>query len=66
MGWMLLGSNSGEGKIFFLFQKMSSQALGPTQPAIQWVTEFLPGAKKPGYEVNHSNPSSAKVKNGKS
>lgn len=53
------------GQEIFLFQEMSSQALGPTQSAMQWLAKFLPGAKKPGYEVNHSLPSCAKVKNEK-
>jgi hypothetical protein len=37
---------------------------GPTQPPIQWVPAALSvGVKRPGREVDHSLPSSAKVKN---
>jgi hypothetical protein len=50
-------------KIFFL-TIASGPALGPTQPLIQWVPEALSlSIKRPGREVNHSPPSSAKVKN---
>jgi hypothetical protein len=39
------------------------QALGPTQPPIQWVPEALSlGVKRPGCEADHSLPSSAEVK----
>jgi hypothetical protein len=56
------GLDPGRDKIF-LFSKASRPALGPTQPRI------LPGAlspdvKRPGYEADHSSPSSAEVKNG--
>jgi hypothetical protein len=37
--------------------------LGPTQPLNQRVTRFFPGVKQPWHGVNHSAPSSAKVKN---
>jgi hypothetical protein len=40
------------------------QALGPTQPPIQWVPGALSlGAKRPRREADHSPPSSAEVKN---
>jgi len=54
------------GHKIFLFQETSLQALRHTQPAIEWLTKFLPGAKNPVYEVNHSLPPRAKVKNEKS
>jgi hypothetical protein len=48
----------------FLFTTASRTALGPTQPPIQWIRAALSlGVKRPGHEVDHSPPSSAKVKN---
>jgi hypothetical protein len=48
----------------FLFATVSSPALGPTQPPIQWVPGALSlGVKWPGREADHSPPSSAEVKN---
>jgi hypothetical protein len=42
---------------------MPRPALGPTQPPIKWVPGALtPGVKQLGREVDHSPPSSAKVK----
>jgi hypothetical protein len=47
----------------FLFTTMSRLALGSAQPPIQWVLGALSlGVKWPGYEADHSPPSSAKVK----
>jgi hypothetical protein len=59
-GYGLDGWNSipGKGKIFFSTPSM--QALGPTQPPMQWV----PGVKRPGHEADHSSPCTAEVKNG--
>jgi len=43
---------------------MTRPALGSTQPLVQWVLGFFPlGVKQLGHEVNHSLPSSAKVRN---
>jgi hypothetical protein len=43
---------------------MSRPALGPTKLPIQWVPGDLSLREKwPGYEADHSPPSSAKVKN---
>jgi hypothetical protein len=66
MGWTVgvQEFNSQQGPGIFLFSIMSSLALGPTQPPIQWVLEALSlGVKWPGCEADHSHPSSAKVKN---
>jgi hypothetical protein len=51
--------------IFFILAAVSTEALGPTQPPIQWVQEqvSLPrGQKWPEHEADHSPPSSALVK----
>jgi hypothetical protein len=49
----------------FLFTTSSRPALGPTQPPIQWVPGTLSlGVKWPGFEADHSPPSSAEIKNG--
>jgi hypothetical protein len=46
-----------------LFSKTSKLPLWPTQPPIQWASEFIPGVKRPGLEFNHSLPSSGEVQN---
>jgi hypothetical protein len=49
--------------VFFFFFTASRQALGPTQPPIQWVSEALTsGVKQLGREVDHSPPYTAEVK----
>jgi hypothetical protein len=41
----------------------SRQALGPTQPPVQWVLGTLsPGIKRQGREADHSPPTSTEVK----
>jgi hypothetical protein len=58
------GSIPSRGKIF-LFFIVFRQALGPTQPPIQWVPWVIPpGVERPGREADHSPPSSAEVNNG--
>jgi len=48
----------------FLLSKRSRPTLGPTQLPIPWVLRVLSlGVKWPRYEVGHSFPSSAKIKN---
>jgi len=47
----------------FPFSKLSKLVLEPTQPTIQGVPVFFLRGKMAGYEVDHSPPSSAKVKN---
>jgi len=44
------------------FPHLSRQALGPTQPPIQWVPGLLRGKERPGHEADPSLPSSAVVK----
>ena len=45
----------------------SRLALGPTHTPIQWVPGVISvGVKRPGWEVDHSPPSSAKVKKARS
>jgi hypothetical protein len=66
MGWAIgsRGFDSRRGLGIFLFFTASRPALGPTQPAIQWVLEAHSlGVKRPGHETDHSSPPSAEVKN---
>jgi hypothetical protein len=64
MGYGLDGRGSILGKIKRLIFTESREALGPTQPPIQWVPWAIsPGVKRPGREADHSPPSSAEVKN---
>jgi hypothetical protein len=56
------GSIPGRDKI--LYSTASKSNLGPIQSPVQWVMEALsPGLMWPGYEADHSPPSSAEVKN---
>jgi hypothetical protein len=58
------GSSSGRGRYLFLFATASRPALEPNQPPVQCVTgAHSPRIKRPGRQVDHSPPSSAKVKN---
>jgi hypothetical protein len=51
-------------RLKFLYSIAPRQALGPTQPPIQWVLGALSlRVKRPGHEADHSPPSSAEVKN---
>jgi hypothetical protein len=60
---MIGGLSSGRELGIFLFTTVSRLALGPTQPPIQWVPGALSlGVKQLEHEVDHSPPSSAKVK----
>jgi hypothetical protein len=44
---------------------VSTPALGPTRPPIQWVPEAVfPVVMLPGYEADHSPPTSVDIKNG--
>jgi hypothetical protein len=48
-----------------LFSTACRQALGPTQPPIQWLPEVhSPVVKLPGREADHSSSSNAEVKDG--
>jgi hypothetical protein len=48
----------------FVFTTASRQALGPSQPPIQWVPLAVSlGVKRPGREADHLPPSSGEVKN---
>jgi len=46
----------------FLYFKTFGQAMGPTQPPIQWLPSFFLGVKGPEREVEHLSPNNAKVK----
>jgi hypothetical protein len=55
--------NSQKGLRIF-FTTVSTLALGPTKPPIQWMPGALSlGVKRPGREADHSPPTIAKVKN---
>jgi hypothetical protein len=45
-----------------IIMQPSRPALGPNQPAIQWVPGLFSRVKRPGRAVNHPPPSSARVK----
>jgi hypothetical protein len=55
--------DSWQRQEIYLLPKSSKLGLGPTQPAIQWVPETLPGVMRLGHEDDCSLPSSAEVKN---
>jgi len=59
MGWMVLESNTGEGKIFphpFRLDLRSNQA------SLKYVYVLFPGKKGPGRGVDHQSPSNTEVK----
>jgi len=57
------GFDFQRGLGIFLFTTVSTPALKPTQPPIQWVSRALSlGVMQPGREADHSSPSTAKVK----
>ena len=45
----------------FLFFRTSRPVVWLTQTSIQWIPSFFPRVKRPGREVDHSSPTSAKV-----
>jgi hypothetical protein len=64
MGWRVGVQFLAKAR-FFSSPQSPDQLLAPTQPPIQWVLGALsPEIKWPGWEPDHSPPSSAKVKNG--
>ena len=46
------------------FPHLSSLALGPTQPPVQWVPGLSRGKERPGRDADPSSPSSAVVMKG--
>jgi hypothetical protein len=53
---------AGGGLGIFILTTASRTALGTTQIPIQWVPGALSlGVKRPGYEADHSRPSSAEL-----
>jgi hypothetical protein len=64
MDWTILGLISSWGQGFLLFSKTLRPALWCIQPPTQWVLEVLSlRVKWSEREVDHSLPSSTKVKN---
>jgi hypothetical protein len=57
--------SSAEAKGFFLLAFVSSTALRPTQPPVQWGTggPFHGVKARPGRDADHSHPSSAEIGN---
>jgi hypothetical protein len=45
------------------FSRWSRPAVGPTQPPIQWIPGPFPDVKRPGFDKEHTFPSTAEVKN---
>jgi hypothetical protein len=61
----MIGFESRRGMRNFLFYTLSGPVLEPSQPPIEWVPGAISlGVKRPGYEADHSPPSSAEVKKG--
>jgi hypothetical protein len=59
----VLGFDSRQGLVIFLFTTTSETALEPTQPPIEWAKGNLSlGVKGPGRVADHSSPSSADFK----
>jgi hypothetical protein len=48
--------------VIFIYSQLSSLALGPTQPPVQWVPGFFRGSKVVRHDVDHSSPPSTEVK----
>jgi hypothetical protein len=58
-----VGSSSPGRVKNFNFSISSKPALEPTQPPVQWVPWSLsPGINLPGFEADHSPPTSSEVK----
>jgi hypothetical protein len=59
-----LGFDSQQRHRIFLFATISTLALRPTQPSIQWILRALSlRVKGPGHEADHTPLSSIEVKN---
>jgi hypothetical protein len=54
---------SCSGREMFIFLKKPKPALDPTQPSIHWTVGYFLGVKWLVFEVHHSPPTSAGVKN---
>jgi hypothetical protein len=63
MGWMIQGFNPGKDKKFFSSPKHPDWLWDPHSPTFNGHKGPLMEAKQPEHEVDHSAPSSAKVKN---
>jgi len=61
MGWTVRGSNPGRGKRLFASLNCSCRLSGPPSLLFSGYRGFFsPGVKRPGREVDHSPPYSAK------
>lgn len=58
------GFNSWQGQVIFLFSKMPTPALRPTQSSVWWLlVNLFPGVKRPGCEFKLWPASSVECKN---
>jgi hypothetical protein len=64
MGWTVRGSDPGRGKRLFASPNRPNRLSGPPSLLFSGCRGFFPGGlKRPGREVDHSPPSSPKIKN---
>jgi hypothetical protein len=62
-GWMVQGLYTGSGKRLYSSPQRPDQLSGPKSLIFTVYWGSFPGVKQPEHELNHSPPTSAKVKN---